>query len=245
MIKDNIIKDYEFYLFGCSHTANMQFQYQDILNKINCKPHCISGNSNDKIIRDLKNEIIRLTDGFTKKINKVYFNIQFTYFNRNNIFSDLENKYIPFHSPNVYNQPFGTNDENNNKIYNQFYTDWLTYFFNEENRLRELLVECKILKNLMDSFGIKYSWYLWSGIHLEETTNSKKELVQKNYIFEKDFDELAFQKFDNYWYYEDYAIHHKMRNCDIIDTKDEHLTVPSNKMLLQLIFDTFYNKINA
>lgn len=245
MIKGNIIKDYQFYLFGCSHTANMQAEYQYILNEINCKPFCVGGNSNDKIIRDLKEELIRLTDGFTKKVNNIYFNIQFTYFNRNNIFSDLENKYIPFHSTNVLNQPFGTKDENNNKIYNQFYTDWLTYFFNEENRLKELLIECKILKNLMETFGIKYNWYLWSGINQIETLNSTKKHEEKNYIFEDDFKKLGFYKFDDFWYFEDYAKKNKLRytDDDTKNIKDEHLTLESNKMLLELIFNIFYNKI--
>jgi hypothetical protein len=30
----------------------------------------------------------------------------------------------------------------------------------------------------MDSFDIKFSWYLWAGMHLEETTNSKKESLK-------------------------------------------------------------------
>lgn len=251
MIKDNT-KKYKFYLFGCSHTANMQFQNQNLfdemdkMDKIKVFPMCIGGNSNDKIIRDLKNEIIQLTDNFTKKVNDVYFNIQFTYFNRNNIFSDLENKYIPFHSTNVINQPFGTKDEFYNKIYNQFYADWLTYFFNEENRLKELLLECKILKNLMDRFEIKYNWYLWAGINQIETLNSTKKHEEKKYIFEKDFQKLKFYKFEDFWYFEQYAEKYKMRNVDD-DTPslDEHLTKESNKKLLELIFNTFYNKINA
>jgi len=247
MIKDKIIKDYEFYLFGCSHTANMQADFQFILDEIHCKPHCIGGNSNDKIIRDLKNEIIRLTDGFTKKVNNIYFNIQFTYFNRNNIFSDLENRYIPFHSPNVFNQPFGTKDKNNNEIYNQFYADWLTYFFNEENRLKELIIECKILKSLMDSFGIKYNWYLWAGINNVETTNSQKEIEEKKMVLEDTFQKLGFYKFDDFWYFDDYAKKNKLRLKDDLNkdnNTDEHLTFESNKILLELIFDIFYNKIN-
>jgi len=247
MIKDKIIKDYEFYLFGCSHTANMVASFQFILDEIHCKPHCIGGNSNDKIIRDLKNEIIRLTDGFTKKVNNIYFNIQFTYFNRTNLFSDLEKKYIPFHSSNVINQPFGTKNDDFNIIYNQFYTDWLTYFFNEEQRLIELLVECEIIKKLMDDFGIKYNWYLWAGINNVETRNSQKEIEEKKMVLEDTFQKLGFYKFDDFWYFDDYAKKNKLRIKDDLNkynNADEHLTFQSNKILLELIFDIFYNKIN-
>lgn len=244
MIKDEIIKKYKFYLFGCSHTANMQAEYQHILNDINCYPFCVGGNSNDKIIRDIKSEILNLTNNFTKKTENVYFNIQFTYFNRIDIFSDLEGKYIPFHSTNVMNQPIGTKNREYNRVYNLFYTDWLRYFFNEENRLKELLIECKILKNLMDTFGIKYNWYLWAGINKIEILNSTKNVVEKNYIFESDFEKLGFYKFEDFWYFEDYAKKNKMRMIDNPEKpKDEHLTESSNKKLLQILFDIFYNKI--
>jgi len=239
------LKKYKFYIFGCSHSANMQAENKKELEKFQCIPFCVGGNSNDKIIKDIKSEIMNLTDGFTKKVENVYFNIQFTYFNRTHIFSDLENKYIPFHSISVLNQPIGTNNKEYAVIYDKFYVDWLSYFFNEEVRLKELLVECKIIKNLMDTFGIKYNWYLWSGIHKIETLNSKKEINEKNIILEHEFEKLQFNKFEDFWYFEEYAKKYKLRIIDEIGgNKDEHLTKESNEKLIKMLFDIFYNKIN-
>ena len=163
-------KGYKFYLFGCSHTANVHcntFPFFD-----NSIERAWGGNSNDKIIRNLKEDILEVTNNLTKKVDDVYFNIQFTYFNRLEIYSDMDSEYFTFHSPNFKNQHFTTNYDLGGE-YDDFYTKWLTYFFNEETRLKELLVECRILKNLMDSFGIKYNWYLWAGIHWDEILNSK------------------------------------------------------------------------
>jgi hypothetical protein len=238
---------YDFYLFGCSHTANFQGQLdcRDLLSHLIVKPFCYGGNSNDRIVRDLKSEIYRLTDGFTKRVTNVYFNIQFTYFNRTNLFSDLEKKYIPFHSNNIMNQPFGTKNGDFNTIYNQFYTDWLTYFFNEEQRLIELMVECEIIKKLMDDFGIKYNWYLWAGINKIETINSQKEIEEKKVILEDKFQKLGFYKFDEFWYFEDYAATNKMRIMDNPDMEsDEHLTNFSNITLVKLLLNIFNDKIS-
>lgn len=229
-------KGYKFYLFGCSHTANVHCDTFPFFDNSIAKAY--GGNSNDRIIRDLKESILEVTDNLTKKVDNIYFNIQFTYFNRLEIYSDMDSEYFTFHSPNFKLQHFTTNYDLGNE-YDDFYTNWLTYFFNEETRLRELLVECRILKNLMDSFGIKYNWYLWAGIHWDEILNSKKELIQKNLVLEKDFKELEFQKFDEYWYYEDYAIHHKMRNCDIVGNKDEHVESSKNMIVAEMIRDRF------
>jgi hypothetical protein len=238
-------KSYDFYLFGCSHTANFQTDFRREIPEHFVHAFCFGGNSNDKIIRDLKSQIYKLTNGFTQSVRNVYFNIQFTYFNRANFFSDLEGKYIPFHSTNIMNQPFGTENGECNVIYNQFYTDWLTYFFNEQNRLEELLMECQIIKKLMDDFGIKYNWYLWAGINNVETKNSKKEFEEKKPIFEDRFEKLGFHKFDEFWYFEDYAIKHKMRLIDIIGgPEDEHLSGESNKKLINTLLSIFNDKIS-
>jgi hypothetical protein len=232
-------KGYKFYLFGCSHTANVQcdtFPFFD-----NAIPLCFGGNCNDKIIRDLKDAILGVTDNFTKKADKVYFNIQFTYFNRIEFYSDIDEKYLTFHSPNVLNQHFTTKNEFGD-MYDKFYETWLTYFFDEETRLKELLRECRILKNLMDSFDIKFSWYLWAGMHLVETTNSKKELIEKKVVLEKEFKELNFEKFDDYWYFEDYAIKHKLRLIDTSGNNDQHLTEENNYLLADIIAKLFYSK---
>lgn len=229
-------KGYKFYLFGCSHTANVHcdtFPFFD-----NSIAKCWGGNSNDKIIRDLKDTILEVTENFSKKVNDIYFNIQFTYFNRLEVYSDIDSKYLTFHSPSFKSQHFTTNYDLG-KEYDNFYTNWLTYFFNEETRLKELLIECKILKDLMDRYGIKYNWYLWSGINWQEISNSNKSLIQKKTIFEEDFELLGFQKFDDYWYYEDYAIHHKMRNCDIHGNKDEHIESGNNKVVAEMIQNRF------
>jgi hypothetical protein len=127
-------------------------------------------------------------------------------------------------------------------MYDKFYETWLTYFFDEETRLKELLRECRILKNLMDSFDIKFSWYLWAGMHLEETTNSKKELIEKKVVLEKEFKELNFEKFDDYWYFEDYAIKHKLRLIDTSGNNDQHLTQENNYLLADIIAKLFYSK---
>jgi len=229
-------KGYKFYLFGCSHTANVHcdtFPFFD-----NAQVMCWGGNSNDKILRTLKDTILEVTDNLTKKVDNIYFNIQFTYFNRFEVYSDIDSEYLTFHSPSLQFQHF-TTKFNVSGQYDNFYSNWLTYFFNEETRLKELVTECKLLKAIMDSFGIKYNWYLWAGIHLEETTSGKKELVQKNFVLEKDFELLGFQKFDDYWYYEDYAIHHKMRNCDIVDSTDEHVESSRNMIVAEMIRDRF------
>jgi hypothetical protein len=234
-------KGYKFYLFGCSHTANVHcdtFPFFD-----NSVALAYGGNSNDRIIRNLKESILEVTDNLTKKVDNVYFNIQFTYFNRLEIYSDMDSQYFTFHSPNFKNQHSTTNYDLGEQ-YDDFYKSWLTYFFNEEQRLKELLVECRILKNLMDSFGIKHNWYLWAGLHLPEIKNTNKELLQKNIIFEKDFEELNFQKFDDYWYYEDYAIHHKMRNCDITGNEDCHIESNTNKIVAEMIRNRFEFIIN-
>lgn len=229
-------KGYKFYLFGCSHTANVHcdtFPFFD-----NSKVKCWGGNSNDNILRNLKETILELTNNLTKKVDKVYFNIQFTYFNRLEVYSDIDSEYLTFHSPNFKRQHFTTKFDVGND-YDNYYTYWLTYFFNEENRLNHILTECRILKNLMDSFGIKYNWYLWAGIHLEETINSKRELIQKNFTNDSAFKELGFQKFDEFWYYEDYAKHHKMRNCDISGNPDEHIESSRNMLVAEMIRDRF------
>lgn len=229
-------KGYRFYLFGCSHTANVHCDTFPFFDK--AVMHAFGGNSNDRIIRELKDTILDITDNLTKKVNNVYFNIQFTYFNRLEIYSDIDSKYLTFHSPAFKTQHFTTNYDLG-KEYDDFYTNWLTYFFNEENRLKELISECKILKQMMDSFGIKYNWYLWSGINWQEIKNSNKSLIQKKVIFEKDFEFLGFQKFDDYWYYEDYAILHKMRNCDISGNPDEHIESGKNLIVAEMIRDRF------
>ena len=239
------LNGYTTYLFGCSHTANIQSEcYELIEQRFNCKvnPYCVGGNSNDKIIREIKNLLFKLTNGFTKKVNRIYFNIQFTYLNRIEFYSDLENKYIPFHSKNIMDQPFGTNVDDFNVIYNKFYTDWVTYFFNEKNRLKTLIEECYILKTLMEEWGIKYTWYLWSGINTIEL-NTEKNLKSENYVFEEDFKKLGFTSLDNFWYIEDYAKKYKMRYIDNPNLpKDEHLTKESNKILLEFIVDWFNKK---
>jgi hypothetical protein len=236
------IKGYNFYVFGCSHTANMYCDTYPYFENCNFINFAYGGNCNDKILRELKEQIISVTNNFTKKADKVYFNIQFTYFNRTEFYSDIDKKYLTFHSPNILNQHIVTKIESGN-IYDEFYEKWLTYFFDEETRLKEVLRECRILKNLMDTFDIKFSWYLWAGIHLEETINSKKELIEKKVILEKEFQKLNFAKFDDYWYFEDYAIKHKLRLIDVNGNNDQHLTQESNHLLADIIAKLFYSKV--
>lgn len=238
----NDIKGYDFYVFGCSHTANMHCDTFPYFENCNFKSYAWGGNSNDRILRELKEQIISITNNFTKKANQVYFNIQFTYFNRTEFYSDIDSNYLTFHSPSVLNQHF-TTQEQFGETYDDFYKNWLTYFFDEETRLKELLRECRILKNLMNTFNIKFSWYLWSGIHLLETKNSKKEFIEKKVIFQKEFEELNFEKFDDYWYFEDYAIKHKLRFFDIKGINDYHLTQENNYILADIIKKLFYSKI--
>jgi len=233
-------KGYNFYLFGCSHTANLQCDTFPFFDKAEIR--CSGGNCNDKILRDLKEVILNVTDNFTKKVNDIYFNIQFTYFNRVEFYSDIDKKYLTFHSPNILNQHFTTKDEFG-EIYNDFYKNWLIYFFDEETRLKELLRECRILKNLMDTFGIKFSWYLWSGHNMQETIKSKKEFTEKKIILEKEFEELSFEKFDDCWYFEDYAIKHKLRIIDNSSNNDYHLTKKNNYILADIIKNLFDSKI--
>ena len=95
----------------------------------------------------------------------------------------------------------------------------------------------------MDNFDIKLSCYLWAGIHLEETINSKKELIEKKVILEKEFQELNFVKFDDYWYFEDYAIKHKLRLIDVNGNNDQHLTQENNYLLAGIIAKLFYSKV--
>lgn len=232
---------YNLYLFGCSHTANMQRIFEQHLGK-RAVAFCVSGNSNDNIIRSIKEQIYLLTDGYKNKAKDAYFNIQFTYLNRTFFYSDLESKIIPFHSPNVLNQPFGTKHGEYNIIYNQFYADWLTYFFNEEIRLNDLLVECRIIKHLMETFDIPYTWYLWSGVHSVETLNAKKQINATNHIYENDFKELGFQKWDEFWYFDDYASKNGLRNCDEFGGKDTHLSSNSNNTFFKTLFEFYIKK---
>jgi hypothetical protein len=207
------------------------------------KPFCIPGNSNDRIIRSIKEQIILLTDGLKTPVTNVYFNIQFTYLNRIYLYSDLESKWIPFHSPNVLHQPFGTKNDECNIIYNQFYADWLTYFFNEEVRLNDLLTECRIIKNLMETFGIKYTWYLWSGSNNPEVVNAKKSITPTNHIYETQFEELGFQKWDEFWYFDDYATKNGLRNCDQFGGNDTHVSANSNNEFFNTLFGFYSQKI--
>jgi hypothetical protein len=232
-------KGYEFYLFGCSHSSNLHHETFPYFDK--AVTLCYGGNSNDRILRELKDTILHLTNNLTQKVDNIYFNIQFTYFNRFEIYSDVDKKYIPFHSPNIAKQHF-TENHPLSKEYNEFYKNWLTYIFDEETRLKELLIECKILKNLMDSFGIKYSWCLWAGIHGVEIVNSEKQIIQQNIIFANEFEELGFEKFDEFWYFEDYAKFNKMRNCDITDNIDEHLHTEANYVLAEIVKLKFIQK---
>jgi hypothetical protein len=72
--------------------------------------------------------------------------------------------------------------------------------------------------------------------------SGKKELIQKNLVLEEDFKELQFQKFDDYWYFEDYAIKHKLRLIDTSDNNDQHLTQENNYLLADIIAKLFYSK---
>lgn len=235
---------YNVYLFGCSHTAIMQSVTYPFFEGIEAK--CVGGNTNDTILREVKEEIIKITENFTKNVDNVYFQIQFTYLNRTEFWSYLHRQYTRFHSPSVTNQPwFPTADKSFIDISNDFYTNWLTYFFEEEERLKSLIRECKILKTLMDTFGIKYNWHLWAGLHYSELEGSKREFEQLNLVFEADFINLGFQKFEDFWYFEDYAIKHKMRIID--DTPnvlDEHLTEKSCWIYAKMIDKQFNKKMN-
>lgn len=232
---------YNLHLFGCSHTANLQRLFEERLGKF-AVPHCIPGNSNDRIIRSIKEQIFLLTDGLKKPAENAYFNIQFTYLNRMFVYSDIESKIIPFHSPNVLNQPFGTKNGEYNVLYNEFYANWLTYFFNEEVRLNELLTECRIIKHLMETFNIKYTWYLWSGVHNVETKNAKKSIESNNFIYDNEFNELGFQKWDKFWYFDDYAVENKLRNCDQFGGKDTHLAGNSGNEFFERLIKFYIKK---
>ena len=97
----------------------------------------------------------------------------------------------------------------------------------------------------MDDFGIKYNWYLWAGLNRIETTSSKKELNEKKPIFEDKFQKLGFFKFEEFWYFEEYAKKHKMRLIDNPNLpKDEHLSAESNRMLLKMLLEIFNDKIS-
>jgi len=98
---------------------------------------------------------------------------------------------------------------------------------------------------LMDDFGIKYNWYLWAGINRVEVVNSEKHLEEKKPIFEDKFQKLGFYKFDEFWYFEDYAATNKMRIMDNPDMEsDEHLTNFSNITLVKLLLNIFNDKIS-
>ena len=78
----------------------------------------------------------------------------------------------------------------------------------------------------------------WKGSSRPVVNYSSKPAV-----YEKEFEELGFEKFDDYWYFEDYAIKHKLRIIDNSSNNDCHLSEKNNYILADIIKNLFYSKI--
>ncbi len=217
----------EFVFFGCSHSIMDWEKYWKTPIKISCFAE--SGSSNELILKKLKTY---LNDNWENIENKILV-IQFTYFHRKHIFFDLTQKEHKLNGGNaiIFNPEFTTEQR---KILNNYYTDWLKYFYNGQYEFTQLVNELQFLKKVFELKKIKFVWYLWDDILYDEILFDKKDSNKINFI--KDIcNELNFIKFDEELTANKYVEKNKLRNCDISNTSDRHISELHKQKFIEII----------
>jgi hypothetical protein len=222
----------EIVFFGCSHSY---YNWNEIINipeysHINLAE---SGSSNELILNKIKNWLIENKENYENKI----LVIQFSYLNRKNIFFDINETEYKLHGINAIFSNYTELSDENKKIISKYYEDWINYFFNLNYEFKKLLVEIEILKKLFDLIGIKYVWYLFDGVNLNELGGIDKKLENTKLDF--NLEKFNFIKFENTFFCSEYAEMSKIRNCDIIpESFDTHLHHIGRKMIGNIIKET-------
>lgn len=222
----------EIIFFGCSHSY---YNWNEIINipeysHINLAE---SGSSNELILNKIKNWLIENKENYENKI----LVIQFSYLNRKSIFFDINETEYKLNGINAIFSNYTELSDENKKIISKYYEDWISYFFNLNYEFKKLLVEIEILKKLFDLIGIKYVWYLFDGVNLNELGGIDKKLQNTKLDF--NLEKFNFIKFENTFFCSEYAEMSKIRNCDIIpESFDTHLHHIGRKIVGNIIKET-------
>ncbi len=219
--------------FGCSHSVIDWEKYWETPMKLSCFAE--SGSSNELILKKLKTY---LNDNWEIIENKILV-IQFTYFHRKHIFFDLTQKEYKLNGGNaiIFNSEFTTEQRD---ILKNHYTDWLKYFYNGQYEFTQLANELKFLKKVFELKNIKFIWYLWDDIHYEEIVFNEKDTNKVDFI-KHICNELNFIKFDEEITANKYAEKNKLRNCDVSNTSDKHISELNKQKFIEIIKNEIKN----
>jgi len=217
----------EIVFFGCSHSVINWKSYCKL--PVSHTNHAESGSSNELILKKVKTY---LNDNWDNLENKLLV-IQFTYLHRKHVFFDLTQKEYKLNGISAINTNYGFSKENN-QIVSQYYTDWLKYFYNSNYEFSNLLTELRLLKKILDLKGVKCIWYMWDDIQPEEIIDKEKDTNRLD-IIHNIFDEIGFFKFDGEYTASEYTRKHKLRNCDILDTTDTHISEDNKSRFVEIL----------
>ena len=217
----------ELVIFGCSHSV---LDWQKYLNlEIKCVCYAEGGSSNELILKKLKKY---LNDNWDILQNKILI-IQFTYLHRKHVFFDLTGKDYKLHGSNSIKNNYGFSEEHN-KIVGDYYDSWLKYFYNGGYEFLNLLNELRLLKKIFELKKVKYIWYLWDDVELNEILFNEKN-TNKIKVVNEIFDELSFTNFDNEYIVSEFIKKNKWRNSDISNTSDSHIAEIYKKEFVEII----------
>lgn len=217
----------ELVIFGCSHSV---LDWQKYLNsEIKCVCYAEGGSSNELILKKLKKY---LNDNWDILQNKILI-IQFTYLHRRHVFFDLTDKDYKLHGGNSIKNNYQFSEEHN-KIVGDYYDSWLKYFYNGRYEFLNLLNELRLLKKIFELKKVKYIWYLWDDVELNEILFNEKN-TNKIKIVNEIFEELSFTNFDNEYIVSEFIKKNKWRNSDISNTSDSHIAEIYKKEFVEII----------
>jgi len=210
--------------FGCSFTAvegsvtGYEFKnYRKIIReKLECNSfnYSRSGKSNEEII----NDVYCISKNYENSKNTLFV-IQTTFTNRLGLYFDLMNK---FESICKTENP----DSETEKIFIDFYNDWLKYFYNKKLQLLEFEKSIDFLSAWLNKLNIPFII-----IGIDESLDTLKN----NSFFEKN----NFLDFESNKSFYNYATLNKLRICDLViienQIKDYHFNQKGHDILAEKI----------
>lgn len=221
----------QIHFFGCSFTkledsstgytfTNFRNLINQKIENVNCYNHSISGNSNAQIVNDVYWQSKNITNP-----KETIFVIQTTFLNRLGLYYDLMNRFESIcKTENADNEI--------EKIFIDFYNNWLKYFYNKEHSLLEFQKQFDILCSYLNELKIKYIL-----IGMDEYI----DLINDSNFFTKN----NFLKFENLFSYYQYCKNNKLRIYDIIGKielipEDYHF----NQLGHEILADKIIEKLN-
>jgi len=210
--------------FGCSFTAvecsDTGYEFKNYRKLIEEKLSCNSinysrpGKSNEEII----NDVYCISKEY-ENLQNTLFVIQTTFTNRLGLYYDLMNRFDSICKTE-------NTESEKEKIFINFYNDWLKYFYNKEFQLLEFEKSIDLLCAWLSKMNIPF---LIIGI--DESLDS----IKNSDFFERN----NFLKFENYKSFYNYAVLNGLRIYDLVKSEnindDYHFNQKGHDILAEKI----------